>query len=388
MNLILIRYVGEVGIKGRNRNFFVKRLRSNIRDALKKHNIPGRVWSQEPRIFVELDDPSLLSTATTALQRVFGIASLSPVGRIPSDLEAMKTQALALADRVGLNASKSFRITARRADKHFPYKSPEINRLVGAAVWEATQARVDLSDQADVVIGIEVRPEETLIYGEVIPGPGGMPLGTQGRAFALLSGGIDSPVAAWLMMRRGCGIIPVHFAQKEIEKTKALENCDVLSRWSYGWDIKPLILDHRELMEPIVDRLSEIGELRWTCVFCKRAMIAQASKLAAQYHVQALIMGDSLGQVASQTLDNMAAITKDAQIPILRPLIAYDKQDIVALGRRIGTYDVSTRKAESCDFVPLRPLTRADGTRLQEIVDQFDTDSKTRDGSSFRFEDQ
>ena len=376
MSLIMVRYVGEIGVKGRNRNYFVKRLRSNIRDALKKNNIPGRVWSREPRIFVELDDPSLLSAATGALQRVFGIASLSPVERIPSDLETIKRHALALAGRVGLDASRSFHIATRRADKRFPYKSPDINRLVGAVVQEATLARVDLSDQADVTIGIEVRPEGTLIYGEVIPGPGGMPLGTQGRAFVLLSGGIDSPVAAWLMMRRGCGIIPIHFGQTETEKAKVLDNCAVLSSWSYGWDIKPLILDHRELMEPIVDKLSEIGEVRWTCVFCKRAMIAQAAKLAPHYRVQALVMGDSLGQVASQTLDNMVAITRDAGIPILRPLIAYDKQEIITLGRRLGTYDVSIHEAETCDFVPLRPLTRADLSRMQEIIDQFEADSE------------
>ena len=129
-----------------------------------------------------------------------------------------------------------------------------------------------------------------------------MPLGTQGRAFALLSGGIDSPVATWLMMRRGCGVIPVHFAQSEIEKKKALENCRALDAWSPGWQIKPIVLDHFEVLEPVVERLQQIGEERWTCLFCKRTMIAKAGELASQYHVQALIMGDSLGQVASQTL--------------------------------------------------------------------------------------
>ena len=227
---------------------------------------------------------------------------------------------------------------------------------------------MDLSDQADLTLGIEVHLESTLVYGEILRGPGGMPLNTQGRVFALLSGGIDSPVAAWLMMRRGCGIIPIHFCQSEIEKAKALENCQVLSGWSFGWDIKPIVLDHSELMAPIVQRLRDIGEERWTCLFCKRAMVARAAQLAAEYRVQALVMGDSLGQVASQTLNNMIAISWGAVLPILRPLITYDKGEIMALARRIGTYEVSTDQSASCPFLPAHPLTSASMTRLTEIL--------------------
>jgi thiamine biosynthesis protein ThiI len=207
-----------------------------------------------------------------------------------------------------------------------------------------------------------------MIYGQVIPGPGGMPLGSQGRVFVLLSGGIDSPVAAWLMMRRGCGIIPLHFAQSEVEKSKALENCRVLSEWSFGWDIKPLILDHQQVLGPVAERLEEIGEERWTCLLCKRTMIAKATELADQYRVQAVVLGDSLGQVASQTLNNIVAISHGAQIPILRPLIAYNKSEITQLARRIGTFDVSTHDSTECPFLPNRPITRANMERLAEIL--------------------
>jgi thiamine biosynthesis protein ThiI len=262
----------------------------------------------------------------------------------------------------------SYRVRARRADKSFPYLSPEIGRLLGEAVFEATGARVDLSDGADVTIGVEVRAEGTSVYGQVIPGPGGMPISTQGRAFALLSGGIDSPVAAWLMLRRGCGIIPLHFAQSDTERQKALDNCRILERWSPGWTIKPVILDHREVLGPVVDRLYQIGQERWTCVFCKRTMVAKAAELADRYRIQALVMGDSLGQVASQTLNNMAAITWGTELPILRPLIAYDKNEIMALARRIGTYEVSTRASAGCPFLPERPITSAGMDRLGEII--------------------
>jgi thiamine biosynthesis protein ThiI len=373
MALILVRYVGEIGIKGKNRGYFVKRLRRNLRNALKQSGVTGSVWSEGQRIYVEVEDgPAVGEAAATgaiaALQRVFGVASLSPVGRVASDIDAIREEALALVERVGLRPPQCFRTSARRADKSFPYISPEINRIVGGAVHEATQAGVDLSDQADLTIGIEVRREGTLVYGQVIPGPGGMPLGTQGRAFALLSGGIDSPVAAWLMMRRGCGIIPLHFAQSEVEKNKALDNCRILGQWSFGWEIKPIILDHYQVLEPVADRLRQIGEERWTCLFCKRAMIAKAGELAPAYHVQALVMGDSLGQVASQTLDNMVAISWQAPLPILRPLIAYDKVQITEQARRIGTFETSIRESAGCPFLPAHPITRATLEHLHDII--------------------
>jgi thiamine biosynthesis protein ThiI len=370
MGLILVRYVGEIGIKGKNRGYFVRRLRRNLRDALKRNEIAGQVWSEGQRVYVEVEGDTS-PNALSALQHVFGVISLSPVSRVASDMDAIQKEALALAERVRLGPDQTFHTAARRADKSFPHISPEINRIVGAAVGKATQARVDLSDAADLIIGIEVRQEGTLVYGEILSGPGGMPLGTQGRAFALLSGGIDSPAAAWLMMRRGCGIIPLHFSQGEIEERKALDNCSTLSQWSFGWTIKPIVLDHYQVLEPVANRLRQIGEERWTCLFCKRAMIAKAAELAPAYHVQAIVMGDSLGQVASQTINNMVAISWNAPLPILRPLIAYDKDQITALARRIGTFDISTRESAACPFLPQQPITQANLEHLQAIIAQL-----------------
>jgi thiamine biosynthesis protein ThiI len=371
MALILVRMVGEIGVKGKNRGAFVKRLRRNMRDALKKNGVSGRVWSENQRAYVEVEETDR-ETALDALRHVFGIASLSPVSRVATDIDAIRTEALALVERAGLTPDKSYRVATRRADKSFPLTSPEVNLHVGSAIGEATLARVDLSDSADVTVGIEIRQEGTTLYGQIIPGPGGMPIGTQGRAFVLLSGGIDSPVAAWLMMRRGCGIIPLHFSQSEVEEQKALENCELLSQWSYGWDIKPIVVSHHEALAPVAEKLYHMGEERWTCLFCKRAMIAKAIELAPQYRVQAVIMGDSLGQVASQTLDNMAAITWGATLPILRPLIAYDKDQITAIARQIGSFDISTAESVSCPFLPSRPLTRAHMDRLQEILERLE----------------
>ncbi len=371
MALVLVRYVGEIGIKGRNRPFFVRRLRRNLRAALKRAGTPGQVWSEGQRVFAEVQDGAQ-ERAISAMQRVFGVASLSPVERVPSEPEAIEKAAMALVTRVGLRPPMSFRVRTRRADKSFPLTSPEVDRTIGAAIYQATGARVDLSEKADLTVGVEIRAEGTLVYGQVIPGPGGMPIGSQGRAFALISGGIDSPVAAWLMLRRGCGIIPIHFAQSEIEKRKALDNCRLLGEWAAGWEIKPIVLDHRQVFEPVADRLRQLGYERWTCVFCKRTMIAKAAELAPQYHARAVVMGDSLGQVASQTLDNMIAISWGARIPILRPLIAYDKDEIANIARRIGTFAISTRESASCPFLPDRPITAANLERLHQVLAQME----------------
>ncbi|MDY7039803.1 MAG: tRNA uracil 4-sulfurtransferase ThiI [Chloroflexota bacterium] len=368
MGLILIRY-GEIGLKGKNRSFFVKRLRRNLRDCLKKNGLAGTVTSRGQRVYVETDD---VEGALAHLQRVFGVVSLSPVTQVPANIEDVKDAALQLAREVGLNPAMSFHTAARRADKRFRLTSPEINRVVGGHVQAATGARVDLSADADLEIGVEVREECAFVFGRSIPSPGGLPLGTQGRVMALLSGGIDSPVAAWLMMRRGCGVIPVHFASNEVETAKAMDNCAVLSRYAYGWDVKPIVLDHAEVVGPIVEKLQRIGEARWTCVFCKRALLRKASELADLHGAQALVMGDSLGQVASQTLGNLAAITYGLDKPLLRPLIGMDKTEIVALARRIGTFEVSTRQSQGCPFLPPNPLTRAHLSKLKEIIAELE----------------
>jgi len=202
MGLILVRY-GEIALKGENRWYFVKKLRQNIRDCLKKNGIEGKVRSQGQRIYVQTEE---VEQALDKLRDVFGIVSLSPAREVAWDIEAIKEEALRMAREAGLNEEKSFRMEARRADKTFPFTSPEINRLVGAHVQAATGARVDLSDEADLTIGVEVRRGSALVFGRVVKGPGGLPLTTEGRAVALLSGGLDSSVAAWLVMKRGCGI--------------------------------------------------------------------------------------------------------------------------------------------------------------------------------------
>jgi thiamine biosynthesis protein ThiI len=368
MGLILVRY-GEIALKGQNRTYFFRKLRRNVRRCLKDNGIEGQVWQKGQRIYLET---AAVEAAVEAVQRVFSVVSLSPVREVPADITAITREAAAAAQRAGLDSRQSFRVQARRADKSFPFISPEINRLAGEAIAAATDARVDLSDKADVEIGVEVQPGRALVFGETIAGPGGMPLGSQGRVVALLSSGIDSPVAAWLLMKRGCGVIPVHFSTSQAQTQQVETIVEQLNRYGYGWQLKPIILSHEEVLGPALARLRELHQERWTCLFCKRAMLAKAAEIAAEMDAGALVTGDSLGQVASQTLSNMEVISYSIQKPILRPLIGMDKTEIMDLARRIGTYEASITGAHACPFLPQRPLTQASVAKLRDLLDLMD----------------
>lgn len=368
MGLIAIRY-GEIGLKGRNQPYFVKRLRRNAKDCLKKNGISGRAERVGRRIYVYTDE---VERALEGLRHVFGITSLSPASEVPPDMEAIQAEALRAAREAGLGEGQTFRIEARRADKTFPLISPEIERLVGAHVKEGTGAGVDLSAAANLTIGIEVIGDHVLVFGQKVNGLGGMPLASEGRVVALISGGIDSPVAAWLMMKRGCGVIPIHFRQSETEVNKFLDNCQVLARYAYGWDICPIVLDHEEVFGPTLEKLRAVGAERWACIFCKHTLLVKASQIADEHKAKGIVTGESLGQVASQTLDNMQAISYGLDKPVLRPLIGLDKLEIIALARRIGTYEISTRDSRSCVYVPPHPLTRASLPKLRAIIDKIE----------------
>jgi tRNA uracil 4-sulfurtransferase len=373
MALILLRY-GEIGLKGQNRTFFLRKLRRNVRQCLKANHLKGEVWQEGQRIYLETDT---VGAAVEAVQRVFGIVSLSPVqvvtagyqeGEPHPSLDAITEEAVGVAWRAGLGPGLSFRVKARRSEKSYPHISPEIEAYVGAAIVAATDASVNLSKEADVEVGIEIQAGRALVFGEVIPGPGGLPLSSQGRVVALLSGGIDSPVAIWLMMKRGCGVIPVNFRASKAQADKVEVLVQALNRYAYGWSLRPIVFSHAEVLAPVLARLREVRAERWACIFCKRMMLAKAAEIADEVGASAIVTGDSLGQVASQTLSNLEVISHGIEKPILRPLIGMDKTEIMDLARQIGTYEVSIQDAHTCDFLPDHPLTQARVEKLHELL--------------------
>ncbi len=368
MGLILLRY-GEIALKGKNRSFFFRKLRRNVRSCLKANGIEGKVWQEGQRIYLQTDE---VESALQAVQRVFGLVSLSPVHEVPANLDAMVQEGVAVAQRAGLDPGRTFRVRARRADKSFPFISPEIERQVGEAIVLATGAKPDLSKGAQVEIGVEVQPGRALVFGETIAGPGGLPLGSQGRVVALLSSGIDSPVAAWLMMKRGCGVIPVHFSTSQAQTEQVEAIVEALNQHAYGWQLKPIILSHDEALGPALAQLRERRQERWTCLFCKRTILTKAAEIAEEMGASALVTGDSLGQVASQTLSNLEVISFGIPKPILRPLIGMDKTEIMDLARRIGTYEASIQTSHACPFLPDRPLTQATVNKLRQLLAQIE----------------
>ena len=368
MGLVLLRY-GEIGLKGKNRTYFFRKLRRNVRACLKANSIEGEVWQEGQRIYLETEQ---VEEAISAVRRVFGIVSLSPVRVAAADMEAIKGEALALARQIRLDGDHTFQVRVRRADKAFPLISPEIERQVGTAIAEASGAQPDLSKAAQVTVGIEIQPTRALIFGERIPGPGGLPLGSQGRVVSLLSSGIDSPVASWLMMKRGCSVIPVHFSTSRAQTEQVEALVEALNRHAYGWQLKPIVLSHQEVLAPTLERLRAHRGERWSCLFCKRVMLSKAAEIAGEMGANALVTGDSLGQVASQTLSNLEVISYGIEKPILRPLIGMDKVEIMALARQIGTYEPSTKAAHTCPFLPDRPLTQASVAKLRALLDKME----------------
>ena len=364
MGLILTRY-GEIGVKGKNKAWFIRILRRNIKECLTQNGIEAQVRKRGQRVYVETDQ---VKAALKALSYVFGVTSYSPVSEVEADIEVIKDEALRLSLAAGLGATKSFRIRAKRVTKDFHLTSPEIDRLVGGHVKVATDAKVDLSNTADVTVYIELIRDKALLYTQKIGGAGGLPLGTEGKVVALISGGIDSPVAAWLMMKRGCEVIPLHFRQNEVEHSKFLDNCRILAEYAWGSKIEPLVIAHEEVFGETYRRLQGIGAERWTCIFCKRAFLQKASEVAEEVGANGIVTGESLGQVASQTLENLELISYGIPKPILRPLIGLDKAEITALAKRIGTLDVSTRDSQACQYLPPNPITRGDLSKLKAII--------------------
>ena len=376
MRYLVGRY-HEIALKGRNQWRFVEQLRHNLRSVFADVRL-GKMRSEGPRIIVELPDELDDTTAIARAAGIFGLANFSLSYRVSLDLQAIKAAAIA---RMREHPANSFRISTRRGDKRFPMNSMEVDREVGAAIVDAFGCRVDLHDP-ELTVSIEILADAAFVSAGKIPGPGGLPVGISGRALALISGGIDSPVAAYRMLRRGLSLDFVHFHAYPLVSAASMEKaCDLVAQLTrYQTRSTLALVPFGMLQRELVAR----SERPLRVVMYRRFMMRIASALAVRFRTRALVTGESLGQVASQTLDNLAVIENAARLPVLRPLLGMDKNEIVEQARAIGTFETSILADQDCCtlFVPEHPETHARLADVEAMEARFDVDRMVADAVS------
>ena len=366
MNSVLIRY-HEIALKKGNRAYFTELLKRNLLSAVKDLGAK-EIRSLPARVLLTFRNDVPPATLIERMGTVFGVANFSIVERTARDIDALRARIL---ESLNGRHFESFRIETQRGDKTFPLNSPEINRQLGAAVKEKSGARVDLMNP-QFTVTVEIFPRDAIFGFNKIAGAGGLPVGTSGRVVSLISGGIDSPVATYRMMQRGCRVIFVHFHsapyQDNTSQEKVRQLLAVLTRHQFLSRL--YLVPFGEIQRQIVASVAR--PLR--VVLYRRMMLRIAEAIARKEKAKALITGESLGQVASQTLDNMAVIQQAARLPILRPLVGMDKQEIIDQARRIGTFDISSIPDQDCCqlFVPKHPATKARFSEVEQDETKFD----------------
>ena len=356
----VIAHYQEIALKGRNRPWFLRRLIRNLHTLLSDLDV-REIRTPMGRIEILLGPDADWSQVRDRLAHTSGLANFSLARRTGWDLEGL---AAAIVEHLPSEPVANFRVAVRRADKTFPILSPEVERVIGRRIQDARGWPVDLSNPS-FVIGVEIVPGAAFYYYDKIRGIGGLPVGTSGRVAVLLSGGIDSPVAAWRIIRRGCRATLIHFHGypfvSRSSQDKAIELARLLTR--YQLHTRLFLIAFGEIQRQIT--LSVPGPLR--VVVYRRLMFRIAERIARDVGARALVTGEVVGQVASQTIENIAAIAAATTLPVLRPLVGMDKEEITAEATRLGTYAISIVPDEDCCtlFMPRHPVTRA---RAAEIA--------------------
>lgn len=366
MDRFFVIHYNELGLKKGNRDYFENALCRNINSVLQDCQVE-RAKRISGRLLLPLSANADVSEIKKRLGQVFGIAYFGEAWASPQVVENLETNAWALMQGHPFN---SFRIQAHRANKNFPHTSVEINQRVGAYVKQRSGARVDL-EEAEMTCWIEIVEKYALIYLERLPGPGGLPVGTSGKVVVLLSGGIDSPVAAWKMIKRGCTSVFVHFhsfpyTNKESQE-KAKQIVQLLCH--YALQAKIYLVPFAEVQRHImVDT-----PLDTRVILYRRYMLRLAEQIARREKARVLVTGDSVGQVASQTIENIDVISRAVSMPTLRPLIGDDKIEIIEIARQIGTYEISIQPDQDCCslFVPKHPETKANLAEIEKSEAQL-----------------
>ena len=352
----LVAHYHEIGLKGRNRNFFEDALARNMRRALRGTGYL-KLRQGFGRVVVDMKEDGRIELAAERMARVFGLAYISVGRRVEPDMEAIAETALEL---IRAEPFDSFQVRARRTHSSFAKTSSEINVEIGQRIVDATGGKVDLKN-ADATITVELFGSACIVSRQRLQGPGGLPVGVSGKMLALLSGGIDSPVAAWRMARRGADVELVHFHGQPFTDPSSIRQATELAEVLARYQLRAVL--H---LVPLADAQREIvthAPANLRVVLYRRTMMRIATALADDIGAKALITGDSLGQVASQTIENIRTV--DSALPqgveVLRPLIGMDKQEIVNEAIEIGSYDISTRQYQDCCvlFEPRSPATRS-----------------------------
>ena len=381
---IFIVRCGEVALKGMNKPYFERMLLDRIKKLLKKFD-GVKAYRHEGLIFVRADKE--LNPGTEGKQailkeigKVFGVASISPAMECESTMEDIGQTAVEyMMEAIEERGVKTFKVNAKRADKNFPVKSPDISRQIGAAVLKGCKVlKVDVHNP-DVKLFVDVRHDKSYVYQDKIPGFGGLPLGTNGKGMSLLSGGIDSPVATWMMAKRGMMIEAVHFHSFPYTSQRAREKVEELAALvaTYCGRFRMHVINLLPIQEQIVQNCPE----EETTILVRRFMMRIAEELAAGNGCSMLITGENLGQVASQTAEALVVTDASVKMPVMRPLIGLDKTDIMDLAKEIGTYDKSIEPYEDCCtvFLPKHPATKPKLERILASESKLDCEGLIRE---------
>ena len=364
--LLLVRY-GEIFLKGLNRPYFIRELIKKIRHAVK--DLGGNVWVNDSRIFVS--DFTDLEECIRRVTKVFGVHSVCPAIEMPKDdFEAICQQAVSMA--AGLKGT--FKVTARRSDKRYFMDSPQINAQVGGRILRTNpDLKVDVKNP-DHTVNVEIR-DSAYLYVRVISAVGGMPVGTNGRATLLLSGGIDSPVAGWMIAKRGVQISAVHFHSYPYTSDRALEKvldlARILSESCCG--IRVHVVPFTKIQMEIHEKCPD----DYTTLIMRRFMMRIAERVAQMEHASALITGESIGQVASQTMTALGTTDSVVTMPVFRPVIGFDKVEIIDIAQKIGTFETSSLPYEDCCtvFTPKHPATNPKMDKILEGESKLDAEA-------------
>jgi thiamine biosynthesis protein ThiI len=364
----------ELALKGKNRPWFMRKLTDNLRTATKGAGVE-RVWQGQLMVGLTLEDEDCWPEVKSRLKDVFGVAKFYKAYDLPQDLDGLKVR---LPELLEGRSFETFRITTNRADKRFPLNSEEVNRDLGAFVKDLTGAQVKLKGP-DLSIYLDIQTKGFLVYFDEVKAHGGLPVGVSGKVAVMLSGGIDSPVAAWQMMKRGCQAMFVHFhSYPLVDRTsmeKAVDLVEHLTRHQYQSNL--FLAPLGEIQKQII--LSCPPSYR--VVLYRRFMVRITEVLARRNRAKAIITGESCGQVASQTLENIAVVDQCAGMPILRPLIGHNKEEIVNMAQDIGTFSTSILPDQDCCtlFVPKHPETRASLDTVLRLEESLAVDELVRD---------